>query len=72
MSKQRMGREQIVKGMYGRAVEGESSKRMALSYVARRLNFSINQTRWYLNSLNRKHRIAAYFDKKSVVFVGSI
>lgn len=65
-----MSKRQIVRGMWVRGTEGESSKRMALSYIARRLGYTIKQTVYFINALNRMGLIASYYDKKSVVFFG--
>jgi len=65
-----MSKREVVRQMWSRAVEGESSKRMAISYIARRVGYDVKQTYQFVRDLNRLGMIASYFDKHSVVFFG--
>jgi len=66
----KMTKREALRQMWSRAVEGESSRRMAMSYVARRIGKTVPEARQFVRDLNRLHMIASYFDKRSVVFVG--
>jgi hypothetical protein len=66
----KMTKRETLRQMWQRAVTGESSNRMAISYLARRIDLTIDQTYRFIRCLNRFGMIATYEDKRSIVFFG--
>ena len=64
----KLTKREIVRRMYEGAAAEERASRYALSYIARRLSLTIDQTRYFLTRLTVLGMIEAHFDKKSVVF----
>ena len=69
----KMSKREVLRRMYERATESDkdyNGKRMAISYIARRIGYDTKKTRQFIRDLNRLGMIASYEDKKSVVFIG--
>lgn len=64
----KLTKREVVRRMAERAIAGESSQVMAVSYVARRINQTVAQTYNFLRSLNRMGMVDLAFSKRSVVF----
>lgn len=69
----RMTRRTAIRRMWLRGTRNESTcKRMAMSYVARRIGYDVETTYRYLTALNTLGMVRSYFDKRSVVFVRAV
>jgi hypothetical protein len=63
-----MTKREIVRQMAERAMADESSPVMAVSYVARRIGYTVPQAYNFLRAVNRLGIVELGFSKKSVVF----
>ena len=64
-----MSKRQIVRNMANRAFSGESSDTHAMSYIARRIGYSVPKAKQFLRDLNRMGMVTIAFSKRSVIFV---
>lgn len=63
-----MSKRQIVRNMANRAFAGESSTTHAISYVARRIGYSVPKAKQFLRDLNRMGMVTIAFAGQTVIF----
>jgi|WetSurMetagenome_2_1015567.scaffolds.fasta_scaffold157470_1 hypothetical protein len=64
-----MSKRDVVRGMYDRAVEGESSESYAISYLARRINLTVEKAKSFVRWMSKNGGCPSYMIGQTVVFV---